>query len=44
VSFRQGLHNYRGGVPASQPNGKLDAAYHKADKAIQEIIDLLAAA
>ena len=26
------------------PNSKLEAAYHKADKAIQEIVDLLAAA
>ena len=30
--------------PASQPNSKLEAAYHKADKAIQDIVDLLAAA
>ena len=30
--------------PASRPNSKLEAAYHKADKAIQEIVDLLAAA
>lgn len=30
--------------PACQPNSKLEAAYHKADKAIQEIVDLLAAA
>jgi hypothetical protein len=30
--------------PAYQPNSKLEAAYHKADKAIQEIVDLLAAA
>jgi len=30
--------------PASRPNSKLEAAYHKADKAIQDIVDLLAAA
>jgi len=30
--------------PAHRPNSKLEAAYHKADKAIQEIVDLLAAA
>jgi hypothetical protein len=30
--------------PACQPNSKLEAAYHKADKAIQDIVDLLAAA
>jgi hypothetical protein len=30
--------------PNSRPNSKLEAAYHKADKAIQEIVDLLAAA
>jgi hypothetical protein len=30
--------------PACQPNSKLEAAYHKADKAIQEIVDLLVAA
>lgn len=30
--------------PAHQPHSKLEAAYHKADKAIQEIVDLLAAA
>jgi hypothetical protein len=30
--------------PDHQPNSKLEAAYHKADKAIQQIIDLLAAA
>jgi hypothetical protein len=30
--------------PARQPNSKLEAAYHKADKAIQDIVDLLAAA
>jgi hypothetical protein len=29
--------------PAHRPNSKLEAAYHKADKAIQEIVDLLAA-
>jgi hypothetical protein len=28
--------------PAHQPNSKLEAAYHKADKAIQEIVNLLA--
>jgi hypothetical protein len=30
--------------PAHRPNSKLEAAYHKADTAIQNIIDLLAAA
>jgi hypothetical protein len=30
--------------PAHRPNSKLEAAYHKADKAIQDIVDLLAAA
>jgi hypothetical protein len=30
--------------PACRPNSKLEAAYHNADKAIQEIVDLLAAA
>jgi hypothetical protein len=30
--------------PASPPNSKLELAYHKADKAIQQIVDLLAAA
>lgn len=30
--------------PAHQPNSKLEAAYHKADTAIQQIVDLLAAA
>jgi len=30
--------------PAHHPNSKLEAAYHKADKAIEDIIDLLAAA
>jgi hypothetical protein len=30
--------------PEHQPNSKLEAAYHKADKAIQQIVDLLAAA
>jgi hypothetical protein len=30
--------------PASRPNSKLEAAYHKADKAIQHIVELLAAA
>ena len=30
--------------PAHHPDSKLEAAYHKADKAIQAIIDLLAAA
>jgi len=30
--------------PAHRPNSKLEAAYHKADHAIQNIIDLLAAA
>ena len=30
--------------PAHRPNSKLEAAYHKADKAIETIVDLLAAA
>jgi hypothetical protein len=30
--------------PAHRPNSKLEAAYYKADKAIQDIVDLLAAA
>jgi hypothetical protein len=30
--------------PAQQPDSKLEVAYHKADKAIQQIVDLLAAA
>ena len=30
--------------PAHRPNSKLEAAYHKADKAIEKIVDLLAAA
>ena len=30
--------------PDQRPNSKLEAAYHKADKAIQNIVDLLAAA
>jgi hypothetical protein len=30
--------------PAHRPNSKLEAAYHKADSAIQAIVDLLAAA
>ena len=30
--------------PAHRPNSKLEAAYHKADAAIQSIVDLLAAA
>ncbi|HZM11684.1 MAG TPA: hypothetical protein VFC15_15865, partial [Candidatus Limnocylindrales bacterium] len=30
--------------PAHRPNSKLEAAYHKPDKAIQNIVDLLAAA
>jgi len=29
--------------PACRPNSKLETAYHKADKAIQDIVDLLAA-
>ena len=29
--------------PWHQPNGRLEAAYHRADKAIQHIVDLLAA-
>jgi len=29
---------------ANRPNSKLEAAYHKADKAIQHVVDLLAAA
>jgi len=31
-------------LPESKPNSKLEAAYHKADKAIENIIDLLKAA
>ena len=31
-------------IPAHRPNSKLEAAYHKADKAIENIVDLLAAA
>jgi hypothetical protein len=30
--------------PAHRPNSKIEAAYHKADTAIQNIVDLLAAA
>jgi hypothetical protein len=30
--------------PGQRPDSKLEAAYHKADKAIQDIVDLLAAA
>jgi hypothetical protein len=30
--------------PAHRPNSKLEAAYHKADQAIQNIIELLTAA
>jgi len=30
--------------PSHQPNSKLEAAYHKADKAIERIVDLLTAA
>ena len=30
--------------PAHPPNSKLETAYHKADKAIENIVDLLAAA
>jgi hypothetical protein len=30
--------------PAHRPNSKIEAAYHKADKAIEAIVDLLAAA
>ena len=30
--------------PAHRPDSKLEAAYHKADKAIQDIVNLLAAA
>jgi hypothetical protein len=30
--------------PAQQPDSKLEVAYHKADKAIQQIVDLLAVA
>jgi len=30
--------------PADRPNSKLEAAYHKADNAIEKIVDLLAAA
>jgi hypothetical protein len=31
-------------LPESKPNSKLEAAYHKADKAIENIVDLLKAA
>jgi hypothetical protein len=30
--------------PAYQPNSKLEAAYHKADQTIEQIVDLLKAA
>ena len=30
--------------PQHRPNSRLEAAYHRADKAIQNIVDLLAAA
>jgi hypothetical protein len=30
--------------PASRPNSKLETAYHKADKAIENIVNLLKAA
>jgi hypothetical protein len=30
--------------PEHRPNSKLEVAYHKADKAIQQIVNLLAAA
>jgi hypothetical protein len=30
--------------PDHKPKGKLETAYYKADKAIQQIVDLLAAA
>jgi hypothetical protein len=30
-------------TPSSPPASKLEAAYHRADKAIQQIVDLLAA-
>ncbi len=30
--------------PHNRPNSKLEAAYHKADKAIENIVDLLRAA
>jgi len=30
--------------PAHRPDSELEVAYHKADKAIQQILDLLAAA
>jgi hypothetical protein len=30
--------------PAHQPDSKLEAAFHRADKAIQNIVDLLNAA
>jgi hypothetical protein len=32
------------GDPAQQPNSKLEAACHKADEAIRDIVDLLVAA
>ena len=30
--------------PQHRPNGRLEAAYHRADTAIQRVIDLVAAA
>jgi hypothetical protein len=30
--------------PTCRPNSKLEAAYHKVDKAIQDLVDLLTAA
>jgi hypothetical protein len=30
--------------PACRPDSKMESSYHKADKAIQDIVDLLAAA
>jgi len=30
--------------PAHRPNSKLEAAYHKADQAIEAIVDILAVA
>ena len=48
-SIRQVLPRLDASLPPSTrspppPPGKLEAAYHKADKAIEAIVDLLAAA
>src|SRR6266536_705567 len=41
---RANSHFHTKPEPVHRPNSKLEAAYHKADKAIENIIDLLAAA